>query len=231
MTQINDYVSVVYSESVRPRTGYPLQLAEHLRSRFGIRPGARLLDVGCGRGEFLESFASLGLDATGVDTSDFAVTSLARYGVRKCDVSRDPLPFPDASLDVIFHKSLIEHLNDPENLMRESLRVLKPGGQVIIMVPDWVTQMPIYFDDHTHRTPYTVTSMKDMLDIFGFKETSAELFYQLPVLWKYPALKIVSRVLQWLVPVRTKSKWKFIRWSIELMVLWHGVKPGANKAS
>jgi hypothetical protein len=84
--------------------------------------------------------------------------------------------------------------------------------------------MKIYFDDHTHRQPYTVTGVSDLLKIKGFQDVHAELFYQLPVLWKYPALKILSHILQWTVPVTTKSKIKFIRWSIELMVLGTGIK-------
>lgn len=92
------------------------------------------------------------------------------------------------------------------------------------MTPDWTSTMKIFFDDYTHRQPYTAAGAKDLLDIFGFLETRADIFYQLPVLWRYSALKIVSRILQVFVPVTAKSRIKFIRWSVELMVLATGVK-------
>jgi 2-polyprenyl-3-methyl-5-hydroxy-6-metoxy-1,4-benzoquinol methylase len=128
------------------------------------------------------------------------------------------------SFDVIFSKSVIEHLFDPSKFVSECRRVLKPGGRIIVMTPDWGSTMKIFFDDYSHRQPYTATALKDLLDVFGFYKTHAELFYQLPVLWKYPALKAVSRILQFMVPVTAKSKIKFIRWSVELMVLGTGVK-------
>ena len=48
------------------------------------------------------------------------------------------------------------------------------------MTPDWISQMKIFFDDYTHRQPYTVTAVKDILNIFGFREVNSEIFYQLP---------------------------------------------------
>ena len=51
-----DYVDVIYNEADRPLTQYPQKLARHLFERYSLRPGDRLLDVGCGRGEFLSGF-------------------------------------------------------------------------------------------------------------------------------------------------------------------------------
>jgi len=58
----------------------------------------------------------------------------------------------------------------------------------------------------------------------GFRKSEAELFYQLPVVWKYPALKIISRGLQFLGPVKKIYKNKFIRWSRKLMILGTAIK-------
>jgi SAM-dependent methyltransferase len=126
--------------------------------------------------------------------------------------------------DVVFAKSVIEHLFNPENFMKECYRILKPSGRLIIMTPDWISQMKIFFDDYTHRQPYTLTALKDILDIFLFKDVSSEIFYQIPILWKYPALKAISGIIRLLVPVTAKSNIRFIRWSTELMILGTGVK-------
>ena len=51
------YLQTVYAESVRPKSEYPQKLARHLADLFSMRPGSRLLDVGCGRGDFAAAFA------------------------------------------------------------------------------------------------------------------------------------------------------------------------------
>ena len=183
-----------------------------------------LLDVGCGRGDFLKGFKGLGLDARGIDCEKSHSRISRDIDVKYSDIEKSPFPFDDEMFDVVFSKSVIEHLFDPENFMKECRRVLKPCGRIIIMTPDWISQMKIFFDDYTHRQPYTVTGIGDILRIFGFKKTTAEIFYQLPVLWKYPVLKALSRLLALFVPVTTKSRIKFSRWSVELMILGTGVK-------
>lgn len=220
-----DYVSVIYDTTTRPVTQYPDQLASHLANRFGMKPGQQLLDVGFGRGDFLRAFARVGLKVSGVDQSPSALESCADLDVHSCCAGRDQLPFPDESFDIVFHKSLLEHLDDPEPLMEETLRVLRPGGRLIVLVPDWISQMGIYFDDHTHRRPYTQVGLKDLLVICGFQDVHAELFHQLPVLWKHPSLKIVSRLLRGVVRPEHRPKSSFVRWSVELMILGAGVKP------
>ena len=221
---MSDYVSTIYNEKVRPKTAYPLELCAHLVQRFNIPKKAKILDVGCGRGDFLEAFQTQGLEASGIDREPSAASVAPSVAVKYCDLEKDTFPFADGTFDVVFSKSVLEHLFNPEKFLLECRRILKPGGRIVLMTPDWVSQMKIFFDDYSHRQPYTVTGVKDVLDIFGFKETQAGLFYQLPVLWRYPALKILSRILQWVVPVTTKSRIKFIRWSVELMVLGTGVK-------
>ena len=192
--------------------------------RFNMEKGQRLVDIGCGRGDFLYNFKKLGLTASGVEHEYFPSDFLKDIDVRYADIERDPIPFDDKTFDVVFSKSVIEHMNDPINFLSEIHRILKPGGIAIIMAPDWISNMKIYFDDHTHRTPYTVDSMRDALKMFGFINVNSELFYQLPILWRYPSLKLLSWTIRLLLPVTLKSKMKFIRWSSELMVLGYGIK-------
>lgn len=218
------YLETVYNEKTRPLTIYPEQLAAHLVKRFNIPAGAKLLDVGCGRGDFLNGFRNCGLDALGVDHDPSGAKVGKDVVVKYADVEKGEFPFEDSTFDVVYSKSVIEHLSDPTHFIKETRRILKPGGRIIVMTPDWVTTMKIFYDDHTHRQPYTVRGIKNLLDIFGFDNTHAEIFYQLPVLWKFPFLKIISRILQLFVPVPLKSKIKFVRWSVELMILGTGIK-------
>lgn len=227
---VNDYISVVYDENRTPRTEYPFKLASYLFQRFKMRKGERLLEIGCGRGEFVSAFQSLGLDCHAVECSQFSLKELRHIKIKEADISKDRLPYDDNAFDMVYHKSLIEHLYVPDNLMRETLRVLKPGGRVIILTPDWVSQMKVFYEDFTHSRPYDVTSLTDLLKVYGFNDAHAELFYQLPILWHSPGIKTLSRLLRVIIPVPFARKItritgvKFFRWSVELMVLGSGVK-------
>ena len=94
---------------------------------------------------------------------------------------------------------------------------------LVTLAPDWEANYRIYFDDHTHRTPFSTVTLEDIYRIFGFEEVEVMKFRQLPVVWKYPALNIVCAVIAPFVPVRTKTK--FLRWSRELMIRGCGRKP------
>jgi len=190
----------------------------------------RLLEIGCGRGEFLQAFNQLGLNCCGVDLCEYRDKESYYLQVEKIDVSKDTFPFEDNTFNFIYHKSLIEHLYLPDHLMCETYRVLKSGGRVIILTPDWVSQTKVFYEDFTHCRPYDVTSLKDLLQYYGFSGIYSELFYQLPILWRYPGLKILGKLLQCIISTPTARKLtnltgiKFFRWSVELMVLGTGVK-------
>jgi len=225
-----DYISVVYDEKRTPKTDYPYRLAGYLMQRFDLKKGERLLEIGCGRGDFLTAFSAIGLNCFAIDREKECQHLLPGFMIKQCDIVNEPLPFEDNFFDVVYHKSLIEHLDNPISLMDETLRVLKPGGKIIILTPDWISQMENFYEDYTHCHPYTALAIKDLLTQWGFNRVTAENFYQLPVIWKYPALKITGWILRKILKVNqarwlsAKTRIKFIRFSVELMVLGYGEK-------
>lgn len=221
-----NYLEVRYNKNTKPYTDYPAQFARYLFERFQMKQGDRLLDVGCGRGDFTKGFKDLGLEVAGIDREKGDSEMLYGIDMRlNDDLEHNPFPFEDGSFDIVFSKSVVEHIWNPSNFMKETYRVLKPGGRVITMTPDWQSQMYIFYDDPTHVHPYTITGLRDLLAMYGFKESEAELFYQLPVVWKHPFVKIICRSLQhWLGPVKKIYRNKFMRWSRELMILGSAVK-------
>lgn len=219
-----NYISTIYDDENHPYTTYPFQLCKHLFDRFNMTKGQRLIDVGCGRGEFLHNFQDLGLVVNGVDREQCHSNFLKNIDVKYIDIEKDSIPYDNGTFDIVFSKSVIEHMHDPTNFLYEIHRILKTGGIAIIMTPDWKSNMKVYFDDYTHRTPFTVTSMHDALKMFGFRNIGSELFYQLPILWRFPSLKLLSQFINLFLPVTLKSNIKFIRWSCELMILGHGEK-------
>lgn len=223
-------MSVVYNEKRTPKTDYPLKLASYLFTRFDMQKGEKLLEIGCGRGDFLKSFQQLGADCYGLDLAESAVAQLRHLQVKKADVSKESFPFEANAFDFVYHKSLIEHLYSPDHLMRETYRVLRPGGRVIILTPDWLSQMKVFYGDFTHCRPYDVNSLHDVLQVYGFSDITTERFYQLPVIWRQPWLKILCKVLQIVLSTPNArglariTGIKSFRWAVELMVLGTGVK-------
>lgn len=228
---MKNYIDVIYDSKERPVTKYPNELIQYLIERFHIEKGSKILDNGCGRGDFLQAFYKAGMEAYGTDrfacsyteenAKDDSAGPIINTGI---DLEDGKLPFENDFFDIVFAKSVLEHIHKPENFLRECNRVLKPGGRIIIMVPDWQSCMYIYFDDFSHVQPYTKTALKDVLEIFGFEGVDSEIFYQLPCVWKHPAVKAICKTLQLFGPVKKISKNKFYRFSRELMCLGTGEK-------
>lgn len=215
---MKNYVKVAYQEKEKPFGIYPLQLAAYLMRRYSLRKGMIILDNGCGRGEFLHAFSRLGMKVYGTDISDYCSNA------KVIDLNEENLPFPDEYFNVVFSKSVIEHIDNIQHYMNEVYRVLKKGGLLILMVPDWETQYKIFYQDPTHIHPYTVKSIERLLKMFEFEEIEAEKFAQLPYTWNHAYMRMLSKIVRKLGPVNRIYKNKFIRFSRELMVLGSGRK-------
>lgn len=211
-----NYVDVTYDESHHPYTAYPNLLSRYLTKRFQLKAGSTLLDVGCGRGEYVKGFALSGLKVSGLDRSLQARKLCPEAEVRMIDLENDPFPFSENSFDVVFNKSVIEHTYYPEKLVLEMLRVLKPGGLLITLTPDWVYNYKIFYEDFTHRMPFTLKSLSEIFLVYGFKEVQVERFRQLPFLWKLPFL---NPLCSFVAAVTPRSNMKLIRFSKEIMLL------------
>jgi SAM-dependent methyltransferase len=218
-----NYIDIHFNKNIRPVTDYPKKLCRYLFQRYEIKQGMTLLDAGCGRGDFMIEFQKLGLETIGLDLVRSNLNNL-EIKINKVNFETDRFPLPDNSVDIVFSKSVVEHLRNTENYLKEAYRVLRPGGKIILMTPDWQSQRYVFYYDYTHIRPYISPGIENMLTIFDFKETRAELFYQLPLVWRMPILKIFLKPLRLIWPVKKINKNNFFRWSRELMILGMGVK-------
>jgi ubiquinone/menaquinone biosynthesis C-methylase UbiE len=77
----------------------------------------------------------------------------------------------DASLDVVHASNLLEHLTDEEleKTIAEARRVLKPGGRLILLQPNYRLAQKTYFDDPTHKKIFTDRSLQSFLESHGFR--------------------------------------------------------------
>lgn len=215
---MRNYVEIAYDEKEKPFGEYPLQLASYLIDRFRLPTGSKVLDNGCGRGEFLHAFSHYGMETYGTDLSNYCEKA------QIVDLNNEPLPFLDDTFDFIFTKSVLEHIANAEHFLSEMRCVCKPGGYICILVPDWESQYKIFYYDPTHIHPYTAQSIERLLRMMEFREVQAEKFVQLPEVWSGGIMSVFSRIVRMLGPVSKIYKNKFFRFSRELMVLGSGRK-------
>ncbi|HET6974363.1 MAG TPA: methyltransferase domain-containing protein [Pyrinomonadaceae bacterium] len=137
---------------------------------------SEILDVGCGRGEWLQVLREAGLQARGIDTNRILVQQCKELSL---DVEeREALEFlgslPDGSLNAVTAFHFAEHL-PLETLVRfldETGRTLKPGGLIILETPNpenlLVGSCNFYLDP-THKNPIPIPTMKLLLEARGFR--------------------------------------------------------------
>jgi ArsR family transcriptional regulator len=99
-----------------------------------------LVDLGTGTGRLLELFAGRARQAIGIDAShsmlEYARLRLARLGFEHCQLRQGnltDLAYPDDFADVVILHQVLHHLVEPEQALRESARILKPGGRLLIV--------------------------------------------------------------------------------------------------
>lgn len=104
--------------------------------RAHYRPGGRLLDVGCGSGEILSILTSLGWRGEGVDVDEAAVAQARARGLTVHLGTLEEQHYADNHFDVITLNHVVEHIHDPISLFKECYRILKQGGQLIVVTPN-----------------------------------------------------------------------------------------------
>src|SRR3712207_1432630 len=109
-------------------------------SMFTPNSGGTLLDVGCWDGYFTQLvMRRIGADeAHGVDVNARSLAMAEAKGIkaRQVDINTRPLPYPDASFDVVVCSEVIEHVFSPDDLLAELRRVLRPSGYAVITTPN-----------------------------------------------------------------------------------------------
>ena len=121
---------------------YRLRKCEYLPRvvDFGGWTGRDVLEIGCGAGLDLVRFARGGARVTGVDVVPAAIALTRDYcrvaGVPAVLVEADGarLPFPDAAFDLVYCHGVLSFVRDPGAVIAEAHRVLRPGGEAILMV-------------------------------------------------------------------------------------------------
>lgn len=101
-----------------------------------LSPG-RLLEIGCGDGEFLDRMKGFGWRVEGVDFDvKAACAAKEKFGIEVKVGRLEDMHYPEGSFDAVTLRHVIEHVFDPIATMREVCRILKPGGTVVVLTPN-----------------------------------------------------------------------------------------------
>jgi ubiquinone/menaquinone biosynthesis C-methylase UbiE len=132
------------------------------------------LDLGAGRGDFLDSIVAKRKIA--FDLSEQMLEEVPDGIEREAGDITDLSRFESGSIGTALASNVLEHLEWPEldRLMAELQRVLKPGGHVVIVNPNFRLKPKSYFDNYTHRTIHTDKSLPGYFKSNGFQIAHVE---------------------------------------------------------
>src|SRR5437879_6186861 len=102
-----------------------------------VRKGARVLDVGCGAGQVVGRLTQAGYEAYGVDVSEPNIERARKFSARCQLYDGRRLPFADGFFASAGALNVLEHVEEPEAFIRELVRVVEPGGRVVLSSPNF----------------------------------------------------------------------------------------------
>lgn len=143
-----------------------------------ISDSSKIVDLGCGRGEWLELTSMYGFDVSGVDLDESMLAACQERGfnVFKADVVSHLASLPDSSQTVVTAFHLVEHISFDalQQLMEEAFRVLRPGGMLILETPNAeniTVGTARFYSDPTHIRPVSLQLLSFMTGFIGFSRT------------------------------------------------------------
>jgi 2-polyprenyl-3-methyl-5-hydroxy-6-metoxy-1,4-benzoquinol methylase len=186
----------------------------------GVKPRGQLLEIGCGQGNFLRQAANRGFDVTGVEYSSFACERAranldGRGRVLQGEIT--VLAPETAAYDVCVLCDVIEHVRDPRAFLGEIVRLLRPGGTLLVVTPsldswsarllgsrwmEYKAEHLVYYSAATLRHQLTGAGFEQVTIKRGTKKLSLE--YVAAHFDKYPIAGItqVLRTIRAMTPKR-----------------------------
>ena len=131
----------VFADQVPDAANVDRLLATKLRgdrlNHARVVPGGKYLDVGCGLGEMVAGMARLGMEAEGVEPSKAAVDRAKSLGLKVHLGMLHDAQFPDSTFDSVSLYHVLEHTPNPVAILTECRRILNPGGEIVVGVPNF----------------------------------------------------------------------------------------------
>jgi len=176
----------------RNRAVHPGVVADLIREA-ELHAGSRVLDVGCGTGNYARALQeATGCAITGVEPSDQMRQRAENAATWTALVagSAEALPFPDASFDLVYSTDVIHHVGDRDAYFAETLRVLAPAGKVVTVTDspeDLARRRPLSshfpetvpIEERRYPTTKALRAEMETAGFSGIHETHVELEYPL----------------------------------------------------
>ena len=186
-----------YDEWYRTKTGSYVDRTEKwlvfsmLRSRSG-----RALDLGCGTGNYTLELKKRGFDVIGLDASEGMLEVARSKGLECIKGDAYSLPFPDRSFDLVLSVTMFEFIHEPERVLAEISRVLKPGGEVLIATMNgrsawfFFKRLKSLFVETAYRYArfYTPKELEKLLENAGFTDIESAGVIYFPSFWPFHGL-------------------------------------------
>jgi SAM-dependent methyltransferase len=102
----------------------------------GERIRGRILEDGCGVGQYMDHLRPYGGQVSGLDFDYERVRDTHSLGLDAIHAAGEHLPYPDDTFDLVISNEVIEHVMDDRLAVREMIRVLKPGGRLVLFCPN-----------------------------------------------------------------------------------------------
>jgi SAM-dependent methyltransferase len=168
-----------------------------------LSAGARVLDIGCGRGVLLDPLMELGFEAHGIELTEEAVDGAdPRAEIRIAGHVRDA-GYADEFFEEIILWHVLEPLPDPGGTLKECCRIMKPGGRIIVSLPNFGSFQSrvsgaawFHLDPPRHLFHFPTKALSRLLERCGFECESVHHFSlrQNPFGWIQSALNRFSRL-------------------------------------
>jgi SAM-dependent methyltransferase len=129
----------------------------------------KVLDVGCGAGNMIHHLQRYGqVKGLEIDPRPVAKARERGFDVEQFDATQ-PMPFPVDSFEVVTALDVIEHNQDDLAILKDSWRILKPGGLIVITTPAFMTLWSHNDELNAHIRRYTGQELSQKLDAAGFE--------------------------------------------------------------
>jgi O-antigen chain-terminating methyltransferase len=194
---LNAYKYVGFEDQFR---GAPEEIRERTAAYVPYFEGARdVLDIGCGRGEFLDLLREHGIPARGVDLNEEMAAICRERGLDAA--AGDALSYlraqPDGSLGGLFAAQVVEHL-EPDYLMallEVACQKLRPGARIVLETINpacWAAFFSSYIRDISHVQPLHPDTLQYLLVASGFQRVEIRYSAPAPEEWKLQTLRVAG---------------------------------------
>jgi SAM-dependent methyltransferase len=148
------------------------------RSRLGLlmrsaRPPGDMLEIGPGKGSLALAAVEAGWRYRAIEASPILIKGLREMGLEVIEGWAPPMRTGDATCDVVYADQVLEHMSGIDSareFVAESLRVLRPGGVLFVVVPDYLKERGFFWDvDYTHNFVTTERRVRQLLYDGGFQ--------------------------------------------------------------